>query len=99
VIRSVAGVRPLVAQGSREPESVAITARIAVSASADSDKPRAAARAANRSFSSGEVRTVIEGADDSAERQVMVVRQSGAVLRSRYRRFTPVLRVDPTHPL
>src|SRR3989449_8038883 len=70
VIRSVAATRGAVGETCCR-ESVAITARMAVNASADSDRPRAAASVAKRSFSSGEGRAVIEGSVDLAERQVM----------------------------
>jgi hypothetical protein len=79
VMRPVPGTRAAVGETWwREPESVAMTARMAVNASADSDRPRAAASVAKHYFSSDEWRAVIEGRGDLAERQVMTQAASAA---------------------
>jgi hypothetical protein len=72
VIRSVAGPR---AGADTDPHngaaSGARTLRIAIIASADSERPDAVASVAKRAFSAAEGRAVIEGSDELAERQVM----------------------------
>ncbi len=63
VIRSVAETRACLSCGSQEDAvAVPIAARMAFNASAASDIPRAAARAAKRAFSTADGRAVIEGA-------------------------------------
>jgi hypothetical protein len=79
VRQSISRTRAAVAvleQGSSLPESC--TERIAESARADSDNPRERASVANQLFSSADTRTVIEGSDNRAERQLMGSDRSAA---------------------
>ena len=79
VIRSVAGPRAGAGIDSRNgAASGSRTWRIAIIASADSERPDAVASVAKRAFSAGEGRAVIEGRDDLAERQVMTEATSAA---------------------
>src|ERR1700683_1081769 len=80
VIRSVAGPRAGAGAASRNgAASGSRTLRIAIIASADSERPDAVASVANRAFSAAEGRAVIEGRDDLAERQVITSAACAAI--------------------
>src|ERR1700733_623303 len=80
VIRSVAGPRAGAGTDSRNgAASGSRTLRIAIIASADSERPDDVASVAKRAFSAAERRAVIAGRDDLAERQVMTEATSAPI--------------------